>query len=453
MGRIAFLRTKYNVVDDSELQVKLDYFEDLGDVHKIHTLDDGLFAFYSIITEKHRKPKMYLSETGFQTMLRTDFTKNKMYLQWILTIFNRLLNDGEIEQATRLVIDDLSKTHENLILFDQNKRKKRFKELCLKNYAVKDLGDPTNINQYTSIEQLFAVVHPFKEIVDVSVLENELENLVSLGQARIPVKDEKYTVFIPLTLMASEIFSFTNWCTAKKGNTMFKHYTSQLKGDGTKSELIIIIDNGFFKNENDNIYQIHFESGQIMDIKDSVFSEIKSSVLSKSISVRNFFYEYMSENYSFNAKHSKDNSKYYEKLMEFGFSNVLLDVMSADKPGISFKNIEFGELPSLKRFKNLKVLYLANINLNKWNEEIFELPFLELISLPKNNLKTIPKGISLAAKHLKFINLTDNPIVDVPENIKYLDPSNGGSLVMMSIGDNPTLRKKLENLLPSVIIK
>jgi Leucine-rich repeat (LRR) protein len=50
-----------------------------------------------------------------------------------------------------------------------------------------------------------------------------------------------------------------------------------------------------------------------------------------------------------------------------------------------------------------------------------------MLILPNNKLKTLPSEIG-NLKNLKFINIFNNQFKTIPEDIKYLDKSNGGSL-------------------------
>ena len=85
-------------------------------------------------------------------MIDSDPTLNKMYTQWMLTTFNRLLKSDKIIEAIRFVVEDLPLAKEYLEIFEGNKRKQKFKNLCSGSYILKDLSDPTDINQYKSFK-------------------------------------------------------------------------------------------------------------------------------------------------------------------------------------------------------------------------------------------------------------------------------------------------------------
>jgi hypothetical protein len=67
------------------------------------------------------------------------------------------------------------------------------------------ITDFTDINQYKSLAQLFDAVDPFIE-KDASAIERTMQRFVDIGQAVIPVKDRKFTLFIPKSTEANVVF-------------------------------------------------------------------------------------------------------------------------------------------------------------------------------------------------------------------------------------------------------
>ena len=58
---------------------------------------------------------------------------------------------------------------------------------------------------------------------------------------------------------------------------------------------------------------------------------------------------------------------------------------------------------------------------------------MEMLSLNGNNIKAFPKEIG-NLKKLEFLSFVGNKTtVEIPEEIKYLDKSNGGSLHKISV--------------------
>ena len=164
----------------------------------------------------------------------------------IITLNTAISQTGQPTMNAGIEIDRGAQANVYLILFEDNKRKRKFKELCESSYSLKHVSDPTNINQYKSLSQLFDAVDPFIER-EPSAVERTMNKFVDSGQALIPVKDRKFTLYIPKTTAASVIFSkFANWCTAREGNGMFNSYTqNNKKPNGKNSDIYIIINNKF----------------------------------------------------------------------------------------------------------------------------------------------------------------------------------------------------------------
>ena len=77
-----------------------------------------------------------------------------------------------------------------------------------------------------------------------------------------------------------------------------------------------------------------------------------------------------------------------------------------------------------------------------------------MLVLSENELTTLPKEIG-NLKNMVFLNLVGNKLIEIPEEIKYLDKSNGGSLYRLAIKPDDIGSKnftKLKELLPSVIM-
>jgi hypothetical protein len=452
--RIGFLKKRFNVFSDDALLEFNGNIEDGVIVvanHYTHYTSSEKILLISFDNDKG-KAINYFSDNLFNVLSEADPTSNKIYLQWLL---NLSITKAYNSNLITFYDEDLEKMFNNLTLFDSNKRKRKFKELCSKNYATKNLNDPLNINQYESDEQLHNAVFPFKETIKLSELESTLIKFEEMGQAEIPVKNDKFTIFIPKTLAASEIFSFAHWCTSLKGNSMFKTYRDYKrfndKGKLKQSDLFIVIDNNFFKGENKNIYQIHFESNQIMDVNDKVYEGLYRDIISKDISVKNFFFETLKNLYINNhGKEGEFVSTYKKHIIEYNFTNILFDVLDLNIRSLVFRDIKMKNLPNLNRFGSLRIIFLDNVGLTNLGDSDFSL--IEGISVPKNNLTFLP-DIS-KAKNLKFLNIKNNPIKDVSNNIKFLDSSNGGSLEMLSMDilDGDDIYSKLKKLLPNVHI-
>ena len=246
--RLSFLAEKFDIfecTDSDDTKSKIDtLIVDGFEPSIITSPEGGVIAILSIKqSEKRLNPikKISICSDVFSEMIGADPTDNKMYLQWMLTVFTRFIKDGKdisTASAIRFVKEDLPQANLYLQLFEDNKRKKKFIDLCKGSYSLKDVGDPTNINQYKSLSQLFDAVDPFIE-KEPSAVERTLYKFVESGQAEIPVKDRKFTLYIPKTTAASVVFAnFANWCTAREGNGMFNSYTqNNLKPNGKNSDI------------------------------------------------------------------------------------------------------------------------------------------------------------------------------------------------------------------------
>ena len=128
-------------------------------------------------------------------------------------------------------------------------------------------------------------------------MERSLNRMVEAGQALIPVRDRKYTVYIPLTRDASTVFAkFANWCTARDENGMFASYTSSYKKpDGSNSNLYIIINNKFLVVNQMNCTKFTFETDQVKDKKNGSNVKIYDSIIKQSEAIADFFNKRINE--------------------------------------------------------------------------------------------------------------------------------------------------------------
>lgn len=463
--RLTYLAEQFDIFDCSSkesLDKKLTDLKNAGyNSAPIKTNSGKVLAIISIkINEKNREfKKTSVCSDVFSSMIAADPTEHKMYLQWMLNLFTRLIkgevsNDkknGSTEEAIRLVEEDLPQANAYLRLFEDNKRKKKFKDLCETSYNLKHVTDPTNINQYKSLAQLFDAVDPFIE-KEPSAVERTLQKFVDSGQAIIPVKDRKFTLYIPKTTAASVVFnSFANWCTAREGNGMFNSYTTgHKKPNGKNSDIYIIINNKFFTKESEELYQIHFETKQLKDRKNSSNVSIFEPVLSESEGLANFFYEElmgMAKDFSKGI----DNNFYVDYLIQFGFADSLFELIDPKTPVIKFMKREIPKIPDVSRFTEVDQFIINDAKLSELHPSIGSLPKIELLSLTNNKLKTLPKEIG-NLKSLCFLNIMGNPIKEIPSEIGYLDTSRGGSLFRIAVDKDQIGEKnykKLKELLPN----
>ena len=456
--RLEFLAKSFDVFDNDEIKSKTDKLK--KDEFQYVVISDGPvspdndakpLAILSYKENKERSVRNISVSLGvFSDIISADPTPNKSCVQWMLNVFVRYIKSNNTELAIRFVLEDLPQAKEYINLFESNKRKNKFKELCKYSYILKNIKDATDINQYKSLSQLFDAVDPFIE-KNPTELGNLLLKYVNSGQAEIPFRDRRFTLYIPKTVDASVIFNkFANWCTAKPGNGMFSNYKANTRPDGSKSDLYVIINNKFFDGTSKEIYQIHFETNQIKDRHNSQNVSIFENVLNESEGLSNFFRDELMV-MAKQCKSGLDNNKYLDFLVKFGFCESLFELIDENTPSIRFMTREIPRLPDIRKFKMLDQLIITSAKMVELHPSIGNLKNLEMLVLTDNRIKSLPKEIG-QLKNLTFINITGNPISVIPEEIKYLDKSNGGSLFRIAVKESEIgvqNYKRLKELLPT----
>jgi len=453
--RLVFLAETFDVFDCSsdEIEKKISgLVQDKYEVQTIYYEENVIALVSSRVNEKERIiKKVSICMDVFAEMISADPTNNKIYVQWMLNMFSRFMKDVKSQAyGIRLVGEDLPQAETYLQIFEDNKRKKKFKELCVGSYSLKGVNDPTDINQYKSLSQLFDAVDPFIE-KDPSVIERTIMKFADLGKAYIPVKDRKFTVYVPLTTEASVVFSkYANWCTAREGNGMFKSYTENNKRpNGEISKIYIIINNKFFSGESDEIFQIHFESNQLKDRKNGQNVSIFENVIAESEGVANFFKEEL----TILAKQKKTvkSNPYLDYLLKFGFAETLFELLEDNTPIIKFMDRDVPMLPNVSKFKDLDQIIITGAKLKEIHPSIGDLTNLCMLVLANNKLTSLPIEIG-KLKNLEFLNIKGNSIENIPNEISNLDKTNGGSLYRIVVDKDAIGEKnynKLKELLPT----
>jgi len=475
--RLVYLAQKFEIFTSKEGQNIINEYSHNKEVnvYPIKGHNNTLLALkWSYLPNKERKrviTKVTISDTVFTTMLVADPSNNKIFIQWMLNTFMRIIKeDDNIKEAVRFVDEDLNIANSHLSLFEANKRKKRFGEWAIKNELRKwkmdnkdsDISEweklkyePSDINQYKSLSQLFDAVDPFIER-KASDLERAMQHFININEADIPFRDRKWTVFVPLTTEANVIFDkFASWCTAKPGNSMFDRYTKNDKlPNGENSTMYVIINNKMFTGESKECYQIHFESKQIKDQSNDWGNiNLYELVLSTSDGIREYFHSEL-DNRARMSKGDVSNNKYIDYLISFGYTESLFDYLDKNLPIIKITGREVPRLPDISKFKTIDQLLLMKLGMHELHPSIGLLTNLELLSLSDNKISKLPKEIG-NLKKLDFFNLKGNPITDFPDEISQLDRSNGGSLFRLSVDKKDIGEvnyQKLKLLLPNATI-
>lgn len=185
--------------------------------------------------QKEQKKDNYTNQ--FNQLVTIDPTKNKQYLQWIIKMY---LQD-------KVKWEDLEKIREDLTMFyDLNLRKKLPIE-------VRD------INQYQDPAQLYETLKPFSDNSDLLRTHNQSERKsIETGAVKI-WENPEWMLYVPNTHEAScALGKGSRWCTTGAEST-FNSYT------GENGTLFILLN----KENPEEKYQFHFETGQFMDIEDN----------------------------------------------------------------------------------------------------------------------------------------------------------------------------------------
>ena len=472
VNRVEFLGERFGVFDntsDESVDKEIETILNEGGVSEVKPFnphDENTIALICLHEVKKKlsngesivkvTKSIRVAYSVFKSMLSSDPTPKKKYTQWMLEVFSRLLKESKYADADRFVNEDLPLATEYLTLFEQNKKKKLFKELTKDSYALKGVvDDPTNINQYKSLSTLYDAVDPFIER-DSSDMEKLIQTYIDSGMAELVVRDRKFSVIIPRDVKFCVIFDkFVSWCTSSPGNGMFSNYTTSRtyrRPNGKNSDIYIIIDHKFFNGElkDGSLYQIHFESKQVRNRKQTNSTNFYADVLENSVAVSNYFNEVLTDY----AKQvgNVNNNLYVDYLIKFGWTEALFEMMDNFTPIFKFMNKELVRIPDVSKFKELHTFIVAKSKLRHIDSSIGSLENLKELLLPENDLTTLPKEIG-QLKNMIMLNLLGNKLKTIPEEIKYLDKSNGGSLYRISVSRDDigeSNYQKLRRLLPSV---
>tara|TARA_R110000851_G_scaffold196444_2_gene347372 strand:- start:15362 stop:16795 length:1434 start_codon:yes stop_codon:yes gene_type:complete len=453
--RIEFLAKMFDVFTEEDLG-KMSTNE-LNDDTIIYNTDasgdETIYAVHDWNKRKLKNENLYVVgkvrvyEDVFVEMVQADPTEHKEYVQWMLTTFVRFIKQDKGTKAIHFSGDDLGKASEYLEIFHTEKHKPKFKALCKRNKAFKDITDPSNINQYRDLSQLYDAVDPYI-IRNPSKLEKDVRISAKLGNGVIPYEDRKMIVFIPKNIKASRLFSkYSSWCTTSNSET-FNSYRRDKTSKNGKSDLYIMIPKTFLLAEDDpertdEIYQLHFERRMYMNRSDRTIDNM-SEFFDVNIGLGQYFYDELISFARANHKNYQKN-RYVDALKKFGFTDLMFDVLPIETKNVHLINESISNLEGINKFKDVYVLSLRDCKIVDVHSNIGDLVKLNILSLPNNKIKKLPSSIG-KLKNLTVINVSGNPIKELPEAIKELDTSNGGSLEYFSYGKNQLSDKLVEQL-------
>lgn len=478
--RVQFLKTQ-NVIDPKMLDKSVEGSDEKYDKRKpggidpnkpiIEPIEDhnGIDIAY-IIKNKKGKQSVKLSEQIFNDIVEADPSPNKQYVQWMIQVFMRHINEGDIEQAIRFLSEDLPEANEFLTVFDSVKNKKVFKRSGPNRPNAPQ--DVTNINQYNDLAHLYSVVSPFIGAGDdeddegESKLWKKLKKYIDLGEAKLAYRDNDVLIYTPLTIESScdPLGPLASWCTRREGNSYFDSYRrNNPKPDGSLSDYYVIMPKKLFDGDDEGgLYplQFHFESNQIHDKSNSSIerSGQLNNVLGKFPGLKTFFVKelgslvemdirkgtgLMDSNYikylnmfggrvedhisgeayeegvnNIKRMASKttgplQSNKYLQWLMQNTEGIVITDYLDTENTkSLDFSNMTLSELPDLSKFSNLERITANNCGL-KSLPPIDHLPLnnkLNVIIAKDNNIEEVPLLGYDKLNKLFLLNLTNNPV-------------------------------------------
>lgn len=457
-NRLAFLAKQFDVFDISEdFDTVIDEYTVAGYEEVVNVSDPLTGNVIALVSERYRNEdsfkivrKCSVEITVFSSMLSADPTDNKMFLQWLLSVYTSMLRSGDINGAIRFACEDLPIAKEYLELFEQNKKKQRFHQLCSSNFNLSEIKDYSNINQYKSLSKLYDAVDPFIE-KDYSGLKANIMRYVNVNEAEITYKSRYFTVYVPKTRNSMVIFDkFVSWCTAKPENGMFRHYTNTfLTPKKQHSKLYVVIPSTFFEGTTNDLYHVHFESDQFHNKGNA--SVDPKSILSNDIGLRDYFGSELIKHVSIPNIEQSSIKKYVTQADKLGIGYLVFYMMDVNLTNIRLINKQLSMVPKdISRYRDLIHLALIDSQINSIDDSLCDLKNLRVLSLNDNPVKKLPENMN-KLKSLEYLSICNTGITDLPNSIAELGLDSGGSLKYIAISDD-NLTSKINKLLPNVKI-
>ena len=478
--KIEGLKKVFNVVKKDEWEglskknlskIKITNPEDKDKDIKLKALkgdNNELLALYTVETsqvlnkitgemEERRKYKIRPSEESLEKVVEADPTPNKIYSQWMMNSFIKLIKSGEEHEAVRFIEEDLSQANEYLTVFSQSLNDERFKSVTANISGLPE--DPANINQYRDLAQLFRAVEAFIDRPDSNIIKKEMKKFVLSGQAKILYEDSKWIVYNPLTREANCAISIGEWCTARAENSYFKSYTTNNpEPNGSPSKIYVIINKDVLEGNSDEVYQFHFETDQFRNRTQTDERGISgrnfnwNDFLDANPGLRKFFVDRVTP---LAKERGGDimNNKYLKYLLAMGEVMDIFEFFDENIEEIDLQTLKMKKLPdSIGKFKNLTTLTINDLGLEELPESIGQLSNLQFLMAKGNNFKKLPTSIG-KLKNLQILLLSENSTkIKIPKSISGLDPDKGGSLFKLIVKDSvsPDTLKSLKELLPGL---
>lgn len=430
---------------------------------------EGIDIAY-IVTKKN-KQSIKLTDLIFEDIVDADPSSNKQYVQWMIKVFMTHIKEGEIEQAIRFLSEDLPEANEFLEVFDKVKNKKVFKRSAPNRPNAPQ--NVTDINQYSTLAQLYSVVSPFVGMGDdddddddgESKLWKKLKKYIDLGEAKLAYRDNDVLVYMPQTIESScePLGPLASWCTRREGNSYFDSYRQRKKPDGSLSDYYVVMPKKLFDGDDEGgvfPLQIHFESNQWHDKNNSSIERNGrlQEILKRFPGLNNFLKDELGALVEMDARGGKglmdssyvkylnmvggkasdhispeafeegvanirklageqnvplQQNKYLKWLMENTDGVVVTDFLDPETTDrLDFSGMNIGTIPDLTKFTNLDAILAEGSNIAEM-PSIDKLPMtapLTMLSFQNNDITEAPPKGYEKLPNLFSINLKGNPI-------------------------------------------
>jgi hypothetical protein len=374
----------------------------------------------------------------YKLLVESDPTPNKEYVQWILTMYTRVLKDREPRTSfdsaenimggfAYLFFENLYKVSDALKIFHKIKNTK------LLNADQRDIYTYKSIDHF--VEVVFSINIDAPTEINHDILNVKEWEQLNARTASVVHQDDDWIIVHTATKEANVVFGeHTMWCTAgNRYGSMFDSYNKQGK-------LFVLVKNklgvsSHIKSNPENRLQFHFESDQFMN------------ALDRSIDVVKFFREYAGvksyfRDYIVNVllKKSAKVEDMIKTLNRFAMVKELIPILKEmkvkklDLSGAIGSGGEF-ELEALGDIVTLEELTMRDCALAAIPQPIRNLPSLKILRLSGNKITSVPPWINELTK-LEVLNLMKNDILEP------FDVSGLAELCELHVGFN----KKLKSL-------
>src|SRR5271157_266194 len=178
-----------------------------------------------------------------QALTQADPTPNKQCIQWIVRMY----------LARQIKMEDLPKVQQDLTLFMKNKSKIQNRDL----------------NSYKTLHDLYTTVQPFQG-VDPELSKRQEKKQMKEEGAEYVVNTPNFKIVHLTTGKAAQFYaSNTRWCTSNEST--FEHYAKEGK-------IFVIMAKD--QEGTTHKFQLHYETGQMMNAEDSPISKKEVAFLS-----------------------------------------------------------------------------------------------------------------------------------------------------------------------------